>query len=227
MAVSKSIIDIVKALPDSQTAGIDILTADGLEMRLRCVFKESTSPLFFLVFPPKMLPDALETGSICPVSIKVEKTTLTLNAEIISINGDRTLELKAKKSIDPTSLREFFRVDSRLPITATYNPGPNEDKDHYWSMEGETLDVSGSGVLAIFPEPPENKHRVELSIKLNHTRKVIESTAHVIRTRRLRKGRFQVALHFDFVSPKHRDLIISNCLQEQRQQLRDKIQTAS
>ncbi len=219
------IADTIKQLKDSQPAVISITTTDSLEVRLRCVFKESTSPHFFLVFPPKTLPDDIDTGIICPVSIKTDKTALTLNAEIVNISGDRTLELKAKKTVDPTSLREFFRVDARFNIIATYLPGPNEDKSHFWEMEGETLDLSGSGVLAIFPEAPANKHRIDLRIRLTDAPKPIKCTAHIIRTRRLRKGRFQVALHFDSISPKDRDRIISNCLQEQRKQLREKIQT--
>lgn len=224
--MSRSITDIIKKIADSQPAIINILTTDGLEIRLKCVFKESTAPHFFLVFPPKTLPESIDTDIVCPISIKYERTILTLNAEIINVISDRTLELNAKQSIDPTSLREFFRVDSRLPIIATYYPGPKEDKEHFWTIKGETLDLSGSGALALFSEQPGNKHRIELEIKLNHIPISIECTAHVIRTRRLRKGRYQVAFHFDFITPKDRDHIISNCLKEQRKQLREKIQTA-
>ncbi len=223
---SSVIVDTIRQIKDSQPAIINLITNEGLEVRLKCIFKESSAPHFFLVFPPETLPGTIDTEKVCPVSVKTDSSSITLNAEIVEVIGNRTLELMAKKTVDPTSLREFFRVDYRSTVFATYMPGPNEDKSHYWNMQGETLDLSGSGLLAIFPEAPANKHRIELEIRLDTMQRPIECVAHIIRTRRLRKGRFQVALHFDSISHKDRDAIISNCLQEQRKQLREKIQTA-
>lgn len=223
--MNSPITDIVKQIIDSAGAEIDISTKEGQTIRLKCIYKESLAPNFFLVFPPKHLPSNIDTSRLCPVSIKGEKVSLTLTAKIIDSNGDRTLELLAKDTVEPSTLREYFRVDIRMPITATYEPGPAEDRSHYWSLRGETLDLSGSGVLAIFPDQPKSNHRIQLEIELKHTNIMIECAAHVIRTKRLRRGRFQVAFHFDYVSSKHRDSIISDCLQEQRMQLRERIQT--
>lgn len=224
--MNSSITDIVKKIIDSAGAEIDISTTEGQTIRLKCIYKESLAPNFFLVFPPKQLPSNIDTNRLCPISIKGEKVSLTLTAKILDINGDRTLELNAKQFVDPTSLREYFRVDTRTAITIIYEPGPSEDRNNYWTLQGETLDLSGSGVLAILPAQPKNNHRLKVEISLKHTNVLIECAAHVIRAKRLRRGRYQVAFHFDHVSSKHRDSIISDCLQEQRMQLRERIQTA-
>ncbi len=223
--MASSITDIVKTIVDSESAAIEIPTTDGKVIRLKCIYKESIAPNFFLIFPPKTLPENIDTSKHCPIAVHSSKTPYTLTAKILTVTGDRTLELMAKNTIDPTSLREFFRVDIRIPITATYEPGATEDQNHRWTLKGETLDMSGSGVLAIFPDQPKNKHRISLNITLRHSNISIECTAHVVRSRRLRKGHYRVALHFDEVSPRHRDHIISCCLQEQRLQLRERIQT--
>ncbi|MBU1140842.1 MAG: PilZ domain-containing protein [Proteobacteria bacterium] len=225
--MDSSITDIVKKIIDSASAEIDISTTEGQTIRLKCIYKESLAPNFFLVFPPKHLPSNIDISRHCPISIKGENVSLTITAKILHINGDRTLELIAKKSVDPSSLREYFRVDTRMPIKLTYEPGPAEDRSHYWMLKGETLDLSGSGVLAILPDQPKSNHRIQIEITLKHTKTTIECAAHVIRSKRLRRGHYQVAFHFDHVSSKHRDSIISNCLQEQRMQLRERIQTSN
>ena len=225
--MKSSITDIVKKIIDSAGAEIDVSTTEGETIRLKCIYKESLAPNFFLVFPPKRLPSNLDTSRLCPISIKGENVSITLTAKILDINGDRTLELTAKEFVDPSSLREYFRIDIRMPITIFYEPGPAEDRSHYWSLEGETLDLSGSGVLAILPAQPKNNHKLKLEFSLKHTNIAIECTAHVIRTKRLRRGRHQVALHFDHISSKHRDAIISDCFKEQRMQLRERIQTSN
>jgi PilZ domain len=223
--VTASISETIRKIVDSETAKIDISTIGGQTIRLNCIYKESHSPNFFLVFPPKKLPDNIDLKKFCPISIKADKTTLTLTAKIVAINGDRTLELTGKNSVKPESLREYFRVDARASITAKYDPESADSKNQSWTLEGQTLDMSGSGALAIFPEAPQNKQRLTLSISLADAQKDIECMGHIVRSRRLRRGRFQVSFHFDYISAKDKDSIISFCLQEQRNQLRDKIQT--
>jgi hypothetical protein len=46
----------------------------------------------------------------------------------------------------------------------------------------------------------------------------------VTRTGRLRGGRWHIALHFDDITQKNKDAIITNCLWEQRRQLRENVQ---
>jgi len=224
--VSAPITETIKKLADSESAEIDLTTKDKQVIRLNCVYKVSDAPNFFLVFPPKTLPSNIDTDQYCPISIKNGKSSLTLTARILKISGDRTIELSAKNSINSESLREYFRVDTRVAINAHFEPESPDGKIQSWELEGQTLDLSASGLLAILPEEPPTKHQIAIKIHLKSIEKNVQCLGHVVRSKRLRKGRYQVAFHFDSISQKHRDTIISFCLQEQRNNLREKIQTA-
>lgn len=219
------IANTVQNIVDSESAKIDISTTSGRIVRLPCIYKESNAPHFFLVFPPKTLPLEIEKERVCPVSIKVGNTPFTLTAQILAIKGDRTLEMIAKKTINPESLREFFRIDTRIAINASFTPAAIDSGGQAWFLEGETLDISGSGILVIFPEEPKTRHKIEISIHLERGKDPIPCLGHIVRTKRLRRGRYQVAFHIDTILPTHRDSIISFCLQAQRHQLRDKVKT--
>lgn len=221
-----SISETIKKLVDSETAKIDISTTDNRIIRLNCIYKESHSPNFFLVFPPKKLPANIDLNTHCPVSINAGQTALTLLAKIVEINGDRILELTAKNSVKPEDLREYFRVNAKVSITAKYDPESPDSKTKSWTLEGRTLDMSGSGVLAIFQEEPKTNHKITLLISLLENQPPLNCIGHVIRSRRLRRNSYQVSFQFDYISPKDKDSIISYCLQEQRNQLREKIQVA-
>ncbi len=224
--MTASISETIKKLVDSEAAKIDISTLDGQTIRLNCVYKESHSPNFFLVFPPRKLPENIDLTRHCPVSIKAGETALTLTAKIIEIKGDRTLELVAKNTVKPESLREFFRVNSKIPIIASFEPESSDSTLQAWRLEGRTLDISGSGALAIFPEEPQSKNKITLILTLNSDHQKIECIGHIVRSKRIRRGQFQISFHFDYISAKDKDTIISFCLREQRNQLREKVQTA-
>jgi c-di-GMP-binding flagellar brake protein YcgR len=188
------------------------------------VYKESNSPNFFLVFPPKQLPVNIDTGKGCLVAVKGNEQSITFKAGIEQINGDRILELSAQKTIDPVTLRTFYRADLRTPISASYEPG-TEERAKPWSFSGETLDLSGGGVLALFPSEFPNKQRIYVNIPLPNTEnKEISCLAHVVLMQRLRKERWKIALQFDNLTQKDKDLIVSCCLNEQRRQLQEKVQ---
>ncbi len=224
--MAENIVKTISRIPDSESAEIDISTKNRQILRLNCIYKDSDAPEFFLVFPPRKLPADIDTNKFCPISIKIGEKALTLSAKIISIIGDRTLELLAKDTVEPESLREYFRVDTRVSIVANYNQESLDGENHSWTLQGQTLDISGSGILTIFPEEPPTKNKIELQLSMNDGEDVACCTGHVVRTKRLRRGRYQVAFHFDTMKPKERDAIISFCLREQRNRLRDKVNTA-
>ena len=202
----------------------------GETLHFDCIYKEGVAPRFFLVFPPKKLPAEVDIAQLCSISIRnhdEDTAPLSLNAKIEEVIGERTLELTAKSSIDPTSLREFFRVGIHAPVTISFEPESKEDLSRHWSLAGETLDISGSGILALFDEECQDRQRIKIAIELSSPQASFSCLGHVVYTRRVRKGRWHIALHFDEISPKNRDIIISNCLHEQRRQLKKTLQPSS
>ncbi|MBA3005642.1 MAG: PilZ domain-containing protein [Proteobacteria bacterium] len=220
-----SLVDLIKKLQDSQAAEINLPLLSGGSVQLKCIYKESEAPHFFLVFPPKQLPLDIDTKRSCLVAVKGEDKSITFKAGIESSKGDRILELVAQNTIDPTSMRAYYRADVRAAISASYEPGP-EERAKAWNHTGETLDLSGGGTLAIFPKEFLNKQRIKLHIKIPHTDKEIHCLSHVIRMKKLRREHWQIALQFDELEQKERDFIVSCCLKEQRRQLRENIQIA-
>lgn len=200
-------------------------TVSGEELHLDCIYKESVAPNFFVIFPPATIPETLDPKSICSISLPDDSgKPIALTAKIHEVASDRSLELTATTTIDPTSLREYFRVDLRTAITINYESS-DSSATRSWTLHGQTLDISASGVLGLFADEPKNKHNVFLEIHLTHPQKKILCIGHVVRTNRLRGGRWQIALHYDNISSKDRDAVITNCLWEQRRQLREKVQT--
>jgi c-di-GMP-binding flagellar brake protein YcgR len=219
-----SLVNLIKNIRDSQPAEINLQLLQGGSVQLKCVYKESNAPNFFLVFPPKHLPDNIDTSKGCLVVVKDDENSITFKAGIEQVKGDRILELFAQKTIEPSSLRTYYRADLRTSISASYEPGP-EERAQPWTFDGETLDLSGGGALAIFPAEFPNQQRISVHIPLPHSDQEIHCLSHVVRMKRLRKERWQIALQFDNLSQKERDRIVTCCLSEQRRQLREKVQT--
>lgn len=220
-----SLTDLVKSLQDSQSAQIKLQTAGGRVVHLRCIYKESVAPNFLVVFPPEILPKTLDTRQPCVISLHDDRgAIIALTAIIVKIDSDRSLLLKATTTTDPKSMREYFRVDLRTAITISFE-GMDTDSRRNWLMQGQTLDISASGVLGLFPYQPRNKHFISIELSLTYPEKKISCIGHVVRANRLRGGRWQVALHYDNITEKDRDAVIANCLWEQRRQLRENVQT--
>lgn len=218
------IAEIVNELNDSATATVDIPLKEGDPQRLDCVLKKTESPSFKLIFLPNALDfDNLVYGKNCHLVVKHGDGSVNLNVQLDKADGDRTLHCTALASIKPESLREYFRVMINAPIRARYEPGPRETKNVPWELSGQTIDLSGSGVLALFPGKPASSSRIQLELDLPGQEAPIICQSSVVRTYRMRKKRYQVAFYFEEIDGKARDLIISCCLKEQRRQLRDKV----
>lgn len=217
--------DLVKSFNDSESARIALQTTAGHTLRLNCVYKESIAPDFFLLFPPNTIPEDIDKTKNCLISLKDSTDTVRiLQAKISDIPNKRSIELTALASIDPLSLREYFRVDIRTHIEISFE-GSEGSNVGTWSMKGKTLDLSGSGVLCVVPEQPQSKQPILIEIKLTNKPENIICIGHIVHTKRLRNGNWLTALHFDKIDQKHRDAIITNCFYEQRKQLRERVQT--
>jgi hypothetical protein len=222
-----SLARLLDSIADKEPARVSLLTITGMTLHLDCIYRTGTNPGFFLIFPLKNLPDGIDISKQCSISVhsKEEDTApVLLNAKIEEIIGKSTLELTAQKSIDPTTLRQFFRVAIYAPVTISYEPKSETDTSHAWSLTGETLDISGSGLLALFSEECQNRQHIKITVELPSPQASISCMGHVVFTRRIRKEKWHIALHFDDIAAKQRDIILSNCLHEQRRQLKKGLQ---
>ncbi len=218
------ITEIINQLNDNAMATVDIPLKKGEDQRLNCMLKKNDTPSFDLVFAPNALDSiTVENAGNCRLIVKHADSSINLNIRIDTVKNERTLECTALESINPESMREYFRVMISTPIRASYRPGPRETKSRAWEISGTTIDLSGGGVLALFPEKPANTNRIQLEIDLPGQQAPVLCMAKVVRTYRLRKNRFQVAFNITDIEGKARDIIISSCLQEQRRQLRNKV----
>ncbi len=222
--MTSSIVNIIKEIDDNEGARVRLLSMNNESAYLDCVYKESDAPSFFLVFPKDTIPENLNLQENCSVSINRQHAPIVINAKIEALRGDRTLELVATEIIDPVSLREYFRVFYQTPITASHRPASGQSISGLWKVQGTTIDLSASGVLAIFPQEFEDKEHIFLEFNLIGTERSIQCLAHVVRVHHIRKSRCQIALRFDQIPPKDKDAIIAECMSEQRRQLRKQMQ---
>ena len=220
------IIELLDRIKDHAQAVADIPANDGESYRCKAVLVKRTAPTIELVFPPDSWEESkLSLGADCNLEVEHEGQAINLIARLDKVSGNRRLQFTAREPVSPETLREYFRVLINLPIEASYVAGPREVKAKTWKMVGTTIDLSGSGVLAVFAERPPSTHNIQLVISMPENEPSVVCLADMIRTYRLRKNRYQVAFHFEVISSKTRDQIISCCLQEQRRQLRENIQT--
>jgi c-di-GMP-binding flagellar brake protein YcgR len=218
-----AIVHLLKSIPDDQSATLTFLTTTGRTVHLDCIYKEGiVPPRFFLVFPAGILPKEINMPQQCLISIHgndEDTVRPSFNARIEEGINDHTLELIATKNVDPTALRDFFRVPLNTPVTLSVAEESNTDPAVHWLVKGETLDLSGSGALTLFDEEIQEGRQLQITIDLPSPQASVSCLGHVVRARRVRRGRWQISLRFDQITNKLRDIIISNCLYAQRKQL--------
>lgn len=218
--------EILDKLNDSAPTMVDIPGNQDEVFRCNALLVKKEAPCLELLFPPNSWQlDELNVGANCSLAVEHNGQTVNLIARLDGANGDRRLLFTAWEPVTPESLRDFFRVGINTPIEASYVAGPQEINNRSWKMLGATIDLSGSGVLALFPEKPPNKNHIQLTITVPEEEQRIVCLARVIRTYRMRQNRYQVAFHFENISAKSRDQLISCCFQEQRRQLRENVRT--
>ena len=217
--------EIIAQLQDGSEALVDLPTQENEDNRFNAIFSKAESPYFELFFPPKAWNSKdLLLGINCQLTVKHKGASVNIIAELDTVINDRRLGFIAREPIKPEALREYFRVSINTPIEMGYLPSAKEVKLKKWNMIGTTVDLSGCGVLGLFAEKPEATNNIHIKITDPASQKIISCFGHVVRTYRMRKKRYQVALHFDNISSDIRDQLISCCLQEQRRQLRENIE---
>lgn len=225
--MSNDIKSIVNAIPDRQPASVTLTDSSGRSMQLTCVFKESEAPSFFLLFPPGAIPEDIDKNWSCMfTSRNASDESVTFHAEIVQFPNNRVIELLAQKAIRPEDLREYFRVNIKAKISVFYDPEKDEVDEQPLELDGETVDISQTGVLTILTDECRIRKPVMIEIDLPNPSDTIICSGCVIRSKRIRKNRWLTAFHFDNISSRSREIIAKNCFAEQRRQLRENIQTA-
>lgn len=223
----KSIEEILQAIDDHSPTVVDLPGNREESFRCKALLIKKQGQVIELVCPPHSWEaDALKLGADCNLAVEHNGKTVNLIARLDSIVGDRRLHLTARAPVSPESLREYFRVSINTPVEASYIANIKEIKGRTWKLVGTTIDLSGSGILAVFDQKPPSNHRIQLVITAPEDAPPIVCLANVVRTYRIRKNRYQVAFHFETISTKTRDQIISCCLHEQRRQLRENARVA-
>jgi hypothetical protein len=220
--------EILGTIPDGKPVRI-FLPKLQTEQRIRaeCVFQESLPPKFDLVFKPGILAEEeIDRKHPCIISIDMGGPTLSLEAMIVDIVNPQTLRMRLKRSISHEQMREFFRVDAVTQVIAkSFRSGPGGLPGGGWTIVGQTIDISGSGIRARFSDkiPPDRQVRLELTVPYPEP-EVIKVLAQRIRSTQMADGSFEVAYHFNDIASDDRDKIIGCCLTIQRKLLRLRVQ---
>ena len=219
---------LLESVPDSKPVRAFLPITGKMERyRASCIFQRSDEADFQLLFQAGMLPASmLDTTQSCLVSVDMGGPNISIEATIVKVVGEQKLILKLKKSISHDQMREFFRVDATTSvISSSFHPEFFTSKGAPWSIKGRTIDISGSGLLAVFSEPPPEDQQVRLEISLSTADSgIIKVLAHPVRTEKVNDDHYEVAYHFDDISTEDRDKIIGYCLIIQRKLLRLKVQ---
>jgi hypothetical protein len=220
--------DILQNIPQGKPVRIFLPLLNRPDsVRTQGLYQKTEPPNFSLLFQPGMLPvDEIDSTKPCIVSIDMGGPTISLEAMIVEVVHPQTLRMVMRKSISHEQMREFFRVDAVTGvISKSFHTELFSTTKDPWSTEGQTADISGSGILAIFDEKPRADRPVRLEITIpSFLPETIKVLAHQVRAQQLQDGRFEVAYHFDDITTEDRDKIIGCCLIIQRKMLRLKVQ---
>jgi hypothetical protein len=219
--------DILEKIPDSKPVLVFLPLKNITERyRLQGVYQKSVSPVFSLFFQTGALPlDDIDTSQPCIINIDMGGPSISLEANITKVTNAQHLVMTALKSMSHEQLREFFRVDAVTSVIGRSFRSKAKGKDgEEWSFQGETIDISGSGILASFSEKPPSNALIQLEISLpTDTPEVVKTLARPTRVVKTADDRYDVAFHFDEITTEDRDKIIGCCLEIQRRLLRLKV----
>jgi hypothetical protein len=220
--------DTLETLVDNKPVHVFLpLLASKEMLRAHCIYRETTPPGFNLLFNDGILPVAsLDLKGTAILSFDGGRPNLPLEARIRAVQTERVLEMVRINGLDQSRMREYFRVDASIAVIA--RPLPPEvagTEESPWSLAGRTLDISGNGILAVFPEKPslDEPIRLEITLPAGHPG-TMSVLARPVRSRETGDGNYEVAYHFEDIPDQDRDRIIGCCLVLQRKLLRLPIQ---
>jgi len=198
--------------------------------RLHCSYGRVNPPVFTLTFPDGILAfDQVDTTRPCMVIFDFINQTFIVSASIQAVKESSTLELVARETVAHTHVRNYFRVDAATKVAASailQREAPQESPP--WRLFGDTIDLSGSGLLCSFSEPLEQGVRAKIELTLpSRDVEVIEAMGHVVRCRKIDEQFYHIALHFDEIDSESQDKIMACCFELQRRYLRMRVRLES
>lgn len=213
----------LEKLKESQACLITLSEDNGNTFQYECTFQHSTGTRFS-VFLQSTNVAHFDINVPCTFSSApiLGVTSISCKAKISAITANE-IELVATESFDPSAMRNYFRVNLRVPIILSDAPTLKDGDDSKWRTSGNTVDISRTGTLAILGDECIQEHNLLVSLKLPDPIADVTCKARLIRIKRLTKRRWLTALHFDLSNIKACDIITANCLQEQRRQIRENV----
>lgn len=194
--------------------------------RMPCVYIKRVPPKFDLLFPASDLPvNTLDLHRKCEVLFDIGGQNVSISADITKVGDISTLHLVGQDIINHQQMRDYFRVDVSTPIVATsLVPEELTEGDEASSLSGETIDVSGGGLLCNFSTPIKEGTRLRIDLVLpTADARVVKAIGHVVRCRQIDDSTYQVGLNFDTIEPEAHDNIMACCFEIQRKHLRLKV----
>jgi hypothetical protein len=194
--------------------------------RMHCFFGKGEPPGFTLTFPDGALAvDQVDTGRTCMVMFDFINQTLAVAADIRAVTEPSTLELVARETVSHTHARNYFRVDAATKVAASgVVPEGIAQQEASWRLLGDTIDLSGSGLLCSFSEPLEKGVKVKIELTLpTRDMEIITAVGHVVRCRKIEEYLYHIALHFDAIDSESQDKIMACCFELQRRYLRMRV----
>ena len=195
--------------------------------RLNCFYRKGEPPGFMLTFPDGVLAvDKVDTGRTCMVIFDFFDQTVSVATTIQAIKEPSSLELVARETTAHTQTRTFFRVDASTRVAAS-SVIPEEmarEGEGSWRLLGDTVDLSGSGLLCSFSEPLAKGVQVKIELTLpTQGMEIITAFGHVVRSRKIENHLYHIALHFDRIDAESQDKIMACCFELQRRHLRMRV----
>lgn len=218
----------LQKIPEGKPVRVFLPIIDSKErFRASCVFHYIGGLNFNLNFKAGALPEnAVEVGKSAIINVDLGGPNISLEAKIISNPSPQQLEMEAEATINHEQMRDFFRVDATTQILSTALKSTifGNKKTDDWEIPGETIDISGSGILAVFPEKLPESNQIKLQVTIPDDEPPITILAHQVRSHKLDDNRWEVAFRFDDIDIEARDRIVGYCFTIQRQLLRLKVQ---
>lgn len=210
-------------LKQGQTCLITLTEDNGNSFQYECTFQSSENTRFSVLVQSANAAQ-FDVNTHCTFSSApvLGATSISCKAKISASSGNQ-VELIATESFDPASMRDYFRVNLRVPITLSDAPTLKGGDDSKWRTSGNTVDISRTGTLAIFDDECVQQHNLLVKLTLPDPVAEVTCKARLVRIKRLTKKRWLTALHFDLSNVKACDIITANCLQEQRRQIRENV----